>query len=177
MLAFFYMLTISDSAAEEWLVYVAVTAFFGLVVLLTGWECFFAPPRVIIDEVGVGGRFTFGGFVGTTRIAWDDIIGARFSIDIPSLTRNSSERWDRTLALDVDNDGGKYYRARKKTSPEAGRDNDDSFFAFDITYSNISDARAKEIAVIINSRAKAAPREPQESSKPEESGKSPFAAD
>ncbi|MGI9338539.1 MAG: hypothetical protein ACR2P4_08535, partial [Gammaproteobacteria bacterium] len=163
----------APTGREKWLIY-AIAAFFGGMALKAGWHWIFLPPRIIIDEDGVGGRFVGGGFVGTTRIAWDDIIGAQFIKQYGVMDKHSSKQ---LIVLDVNNTGGRYRPARKllrlfsamlkKYLP--GKET--PAFAFDVTNSELNDRQAKEIVAVINNRAKAAFDVSQES------GKSPFTAD
>ncbi len=174
-----------------------MTVLLGFAALKTGWECI-APPVAIIDEDGIGGRFIGGGFVGTTRIAWDDITGAR-------IVKGAY------LVLDVNNSGDKYRPENKRRSAFAN-----AFFNLFINYEYefkishwlmpvlamsplwrlMKDGKNKsvfafgsalavalgkegleEVVVVILDRAKGKPPAPPESGKAEESGKPPFAAD
>ncbi len=146
-------------------------------------NCIAAPPRMIIDEDGVGGRFIGGGFVGTTRIAWDDITGARFWQMHHYTMGFQGAVVRRVLCLDVNNDNRKYIPVRrflhKLRSFEAKVEKyipivKGSAFSFNITHSELNEKQAEEIVAVINKLAKG---KPPESGKAEESGKSPFVAD
>lgn len=167
-----------EPEALKWLVYFFV-AILGVASLFFGRECIFGTsPRVIIDEDGVGGCFVGGDFVGLKRIAWDDIIGARVSVQSELDLEGKFRRPTIKLVLDVDNKDGKYYRANGRNSPKAGRDNEDDAFAFDITDSVALDPirihyswEAEKTAAAINNLTKSTLAERRQMTK------NPFATD
>ncbi len=177
---FAYLALTVAPGVEYKLLMCAIAAPLGFELLQAARNCLFAPPRMIIDESGVGGRFVSGGFGGAKRVAWEDIIMAHYVEEHSFLTKQIYF----FIILKVDNTGGKYPVGKfaRWWSLIAWWEKfllwgDDSAFAFNITDSKLSEWRAKEIVEIINRRAKAKPHKLQESGKPEESDKSPFAAD
>lgn len=177
-----YIVAFTEAVDEEWLKWLlyAAAVFFIYEMLIVAWNGLVAPPRMVIDEGGVGGRFAAGASAGAARIAWDDITGARYVSEYSVL---SQVRYF-FVVLDVNNTGGKYPvgKVAHWWSPFAWWEkfilsHVQHTFAFEVSSAKLSEERAKEVVAIINKHAKGKPPDKQDSAKPQDSAKSSFAAD